>query len=66
MVMVIITATITVIGRGTIGATTIGAIMVGAGVIVKNWFELKPFQGYVVFRGFCLMTEAPQLSALLE
>jgi len=54
MATAITTETMTVIGRGrtvatTIGATMIGAIMVGAVVIVKNWFELKAFQGYKVF-----------------
>jgi len=66
MVMVIINETMTVIGRGTtvvstIGATMIGAIMVGAVVIVKNCFELKAFQGYEVFRGFCLNDRSPSV-----
>jgi hypothetical protein len=66
MVMVIITETMTVIGRGatvvsTIGAAMIGAIMVGAVVIVKNCFELKAFQCYEVFRGFCPNDRSPSV-----
>jgi len=61
MVMVIITGTMTTIGRGTTVVTTIGAIMVGAVVIVKNGFELKAFQGYEVFRGFCPNDRSPSV-----
>ena len=66
MVMVIITETMTVIGRratvvSTIGAAMIGAIMVGAVVIVKNCFELKAFQCYEVFRGFCPNDRSPSV-----
>ena len=66
MVTAITTETMTVIGKGktvatTIGATMIGAIMVGAVVIVKNWFELKAFQGYEVFRGFCPNDRSPSV-----
>ena len=61
MVMVIITETMTVIGRGTTVVSTIGAIMVGAVVIVKNRFELKAFQGYEAFRGFCPNDRSPSV-----
>jgi len=66
MATAITTETMTVIGRGTTVATTIeatmiGAIMVGAVVIVKNGFELKAFQGYEVFRGFCPNDRSPSV-----
>jgi hypothetical protein len=66
MVMVIITETMTVIGRGTTVATTIGvtmiaAIMAGVVVIAKNWLGLKAFQGYEVYRGFCPNDRSPSV-----
>ena len=61
MAMAIITKTMTVIGRGTIGATMIGTIVAGVVVIAKSLLGLKVLRGHEVYGGFCRKGRSPSV-----